>query len=472
MSKRTKEGCTFTYQKVYRYLCAVIEAAPPGEAYKLPSLRSLATRLKVSVSTVKYAYSLLEDEGRIQARPKSGYYLTDINPPRISTESCSLLDEVFASARQPATLALSSDSPTILLPLDAPLLMMERDLSRQYPHNPGPLYQPFGESELRAVLADRYTSSTQHSWQADDVYLGSDLRSVFELALTALDLQGRVALVESPCSWVVLRQLQSAGLRVIELPLNHQGRFDLQYLEDLLRREPVRLAVLSSTVNIPHGSMMPAADKAHVAQCLGKAGVWLFENDSYGEFSFVKSPVRYRDYADPDRLLVFAALDKIIGAEAPYGYILCRHAGPALRQQFMARTFRLPPIRQKAIARLFSSRRIDQHLLQLRSRLYRRMQEMGGLIHTHTQGVLRTIPPCGGATFWLEALHPVDMRHVFNALVKQQIVIAPGEIFSLTGQYRRHLRLSYTIDWSQDIAQALNRLSLAISEQVSRLDGR
>ncbi len=40
-----------------------------------------------------------------------------------------------------------------------------------------------------------------------------------------------------------------------------------------------------------------------------------------------------------------------------------------LQRQFLLRAFRLSPIRQKAIARLYSNGRIDQHLQVLRRRL-------------------------------------------------------------------------------------------------------
>ncbi len=79
-----------------------------------------------------------------------------------------------------------------------------------------------------------------------------------------------MALVESPCSWAILRQLQSARIRVIEVPLDADGRFDLGALGDLLKHEPIRLAVLSSTVNTPHGSVTPAEDKQQICHWLAQ----------------------------------------------------------------------------------------------------------------------------------------------------------------------------------------------------------
>ncbi|MGB8974334.1 MAG: aminotransferase class I/II-fold pyridoxal phosphate-dependent enzyme, partial [Pseudomonas capeferrum] len=319
MDTRNRDKPGFTYQAVYRYLLDWIEAAPCDVEQRMPSLRDLAQRLSVSVSSTKYAYALLEDQGRVIARPKRGYFTVTRSAPLLREPSASLLDTVFASARQPGMLALGSDAPAMLLSLDKPLLMIERELARQYPRAQAPLYQPFGEPELRSVLAGIYTRSAQLCWQAEHVFIGADLRSMLELAVRALNLEGEVALVESPCSWAVLRQLQAARMTIIEVPLGDDGRFDLQQLHQLLSNAPVRLAVLSSTTNAPQGGLMPAEDKQQICRWLAEREVWLFENDGYGELCFHEAAPRYRDFADPDRLLVFAAFDKVIGAEAPYG---------------------------------------------------------------------------------------------------------------------------------------------------------
>src|SRR5471032_386407 len=379
---RTKHSA-FAYQAVYRYLIELIDAGPPDGERKLPSLRQLAERLGVSVSTTKYAYALLEDQGRIYAKAKFGYFTRSLPAPLWTEGTSSLLDQVFATARQPGMLALSSDAPAMLLSLEHPLLMLERELTRQHPRSLAPLYMPFGEPELRTALAERYTQSTDHYWQADHVFIGSDLHAVLDAALNALDLAGTAALVESPCSWAILRQLQAAKIRVIEAPLDPHGRFNLAALDTLLTHEPIRLAVLSSTVNIPKGGVMPAQDKQQVCRWLAQRDIWLFENDTYGELYFEPPPARYRDFADPKKLLVFSTFDKIIGAEATYGYVLCRRHGPALHRLFLDRAFRLSPIRQKAIAKLFSSRRIDQHLVVLRAMLLDRMKRLQGLLHEH-----------------------------------------------------------------------------------------
>jgi DNA-binding transcriptional MocR family regulator len=231
---------------------------------------------------------------------------------------------------------------------------------------------------------------------------------------------------------------------------------------ELLKQEPIRLAVLSSTVNIPQGGVVPAQDKQQVCRWLAERDIWLFENDTYGDLYFEPRPARYRDYADPQRLVVFSTFDKVIGSEAPYGYVLCRGQAPHLQRLFMERGFRLSPIRQKAIAKLLTSKRLDQHLVMLRAALLERMTRMKALLEA--LGEWQVVEPSGGASFWLQTRRTVDMRWVFEHLLAQRIVIAPGELFSQQGTWKQSLRLSYTLDWSKDIAQAVRQLAQAIRQ--------
>ena len=75
---------------LYEYLCRRIRAdilsgaLPAGT--RLPSKRALAEHLRVSVVTVESAYSQLEAEGYLQARPKRGFFVSAVErapPPAV-----------------------------------------------------------------------------------------------------------------------------------------------------------------------------------------------------------------------------------------------------------------------------------------------------------------------------------------------------------------------------------------------------
>lgn len=450
----------FAYQAVYRYLTSLISEHATDARVRLPSLRQLAQRLNVSISTIQY--SLLEKEGRVYSLAKSGYYAMPV--PSISTlySGDDLLEMVYSNARRPGTLNLSADEPASLQSLDSPLLLLERELLRQYPRQPQPSSQPCGELELRTALAARYTSSPVRCWHADDVYIGADLRGVLEILITVLCLRDATVVVESPCDWALLRLLQEACVRVIEWPVLADGELDIQRLKDLLETESVRLVMVSSGLNMPRGSRAPDHNRQAIAQLLERYDCQVLENDCYGELGFEPEGLRFRDLLPVERLIVFSTFEKIIGPEAPYGYLLSRHLRDELQRHFLLRAFRLSPIRQKAIARLYGNGRVDQHLQVLRRRLKDSKTQMTQLLQERMGDALQFVEPHGGATIWVNSSRRVDVRRVFQRLLKHQVVIAPGELFSLQGLHAQHLRLSHTFGGEQDLADALGLLGDAL----------
>lgn len=452
----------FAYQAVYRYLTHLINEPVNDTRVRLPSLRQLADRLSVSISTIQYAYSLLEKEGRVYSVAKSGYYALPVSAINTLCSGNDLLETVYFSARCPGMLVLSADEPALLQPLDSPLLLLERELLRQYPRQPQPPSQPCGELELRTAVAARYTTTPVRCWHADDVYIGADLRGVLEILIAVLCLKNAVVVLESPCDWAILRLLQAADVQVIELPLQSDGGLDVDRLKELLETRPVRLVVLSSALNMPRGSLAADDNRRAIAQLLEQHGSWVLENDCYSELEFEPGGLRFRDLLDPERLIVFSTFEKIIGPEAPYGYLLSRHFSAELQRHFLLRSFRLSPIRQKAIARLYGNGRIDQHLLVLRRLLKDRKVQMMQLLQERLGDALHFVEPQGGATIWARSLRQVDVRRVFQRLLKHQVVIAPGELFSLHGLHAQHLRLSHTFSGDHDLAAALSLLGDAL----------
>ncbi|MBK3509564.1 aminotransferase-like domain-containing protein [Pseudomonas sp. MF6747] len=464
MTLRGVRQVEFAYQAVYRYMINLIDEVSSDSRVKLPSLRQLSQRLNVSISTIQYAYSLLEKEGRVYSVAKSGYYAWPLAGGTSTWPSGDLLERLYVAARRPGMVVLSGDEPALLASLDSTLLRLERELVRQYPHHLQPWSQPCGVWELRAALAARYTSSPTRCWHADDVYIGADLRGVLDILIEVLGLPGSTVIIESPCDWLILRLLQDAGIRLLELPWAQDGSLDLVSLEGLLRDERVSLVLLSSTVSQPSGVAMALRDRLKVAQLLDQHGCWLLENDTCGELSFKPPHTALRDLVNPERLMVFSSFEKILGPEAPYGYALSRHMSSQLQRQFLLRSFRLSSIRQRAIARLYQSGQIDQHLRTLRQLLREQAGAMSLLLDQHLGDQVTYRMPAGGATFWLGSTQAVDMRQVFQCLLARQVVVAPGELFSVGGLHHQHMRLSHTFHGQPNLDVALAALADALRQ--------
>ncbi len=67
------------YYYIYKMIRRDIERGKLKKRRKLPSKRSLAEHLGISLITVENAYQMLKDEGYIEPRERSGYYVCEIH---------------------------------------------------------------------------------------------------------------------------------------------------------------------------------------------------------------------------------------------------------------------------------------------------------------------------------------------------------------------------------------------------------
>lgn len=426
----------FAYQAVYRYLCGLIDAGDSQPGQRLPALRALARQLQVSIATVQAAYSLLEAQGRVYSVVKSGYYLRHPAVDSAGDDDDPLLQRMNACAQQARMCVLShSHDPG----LTGALQQRERELWRRNASS-RPAH-PCGDAVLRRALAARYSRSPGDCWHADQVYVAADACAVLQALVLALALKGATVLVSVPCAWPLLHSLRSCGVRVLEVALCPRGRLDLEQLAHLLKTHAVKLILLDSRVSWPQGTLMPLSQRQALVRLLALHGTWLLENDSMGDLCVRPGPC-LRELMDPDRLLVFASLQPTLGPEGAYGYLLARHLGRELRSVFMARAGSLAPLRQQAIGQLLDSGQADRHLEQLRASQPGRMAAMHRALALHLRDHLDYRLPLAGSALWVRSRRPVDMPRVFEQLLERDIVIAPGELFSLQGHCRQHLLLA------------------------------
>ncbi|MFV3290497.1 aminotransferase class I/II-fold pyridoxal phosphate-dependent enzyme [Pseudomonas sp. NY11955] len=440
----------FAYRKVYRYLEALIDQAVSDDLHRLPSLRALSRRLRVSLATVQSAYSLLEEEGRVHCRPRSGYYVQHAGK-----------QPVVAMPRQP---------PLPAQPLlERILLGHERRLARQRDRSAAPR-EALGSSRLRNAVAEQYTRSSSQYWRADDVQLAPDVLALLETLLAALALQGGTVLVHSPCCWQVLHALVRAGMRVLEVPADARGNPDLHALAKLLGSEPVNMLVMPSCLGMPQGRLISPYYQQQLGLLLGQHPVWLLENDLDSELCYSRPPrKRLRDWVDPRWLLVMGTFEAAVGAEAPYAYVLGRDA--MLAKAFAERAFRLAPLRLQALAYMLGKGQIETQWVQLRTDLQRRTQCLAHVLALQFGQRVVLEMPQGGQMLWVRFRQPLMWEGINAALAGSALHVLAGEQFGLQGRYRQYLALMWLGGHLDELQQAVGRLAQALEPRCGHPAG-
>ncbi len=64
----------------------------------------------------------------------------------------------------------------------------------------------------------------------------------------------------------------------------------------------------------------------------------------------------------------------------------------------------------------------------------------------------------GGYLLWVELPRRVDAIGLYRRAMAERISILPGPVFSATGTFRRHIRLSCGYPWSEEMERAFRTL--------------
>ena len=115
----SNKGELSMYEYLYRCIRSDIEAGVIAPGEKLPSKRSFARHLGVSLITVEGAYSQLIAEGYLRAEPRRGYFACDLNSSGV------------VSGRKPSLFGVGSSSLATAYPTDGDLLP-EEGLAQAY----------------------------------------------------------------------------------------------------------------------------------------------------------------------------------------------------------------------------------------------------------------------------------------------------------------------------------------------------
>ncbi len=114
-----------------------------------------------------------------------------------------------------------------------------------------------------------------------------------------------------------------------------------------------------------------------------------------------------------------------------------------------------PALQQHVIARYLMRATHDRHLRQVRAALRDNCRRFTATLAEAFPAGTRVSDPDGGVVLWLELPGPVDGVELFEKALAHRVGIAPGVIVSACGNYRRFIRLSAGVRWSEGVERAL-----------------
>lgn len=457
------------YQELESKLAGLIRAGtfPPGSRF--PSVRHTSREHRVSISTVTEAYRRLEDEGLIEARPRSGYFVA---PPRISADRfptadtraskplriprASLFEDLMDSASDPAFVPFATAAPGDGIVPHAKLAAITREVMRKQGAAALRYTPPQGRRELRAALSRRLFDVGLNV-VPDDILTTQGGTEGLLFALRAVAKEGDLVAVESPSYFGTLHLIRDLGLRVIEIPVDPRTGLIVGALAAALKKHRIAACVVQPHFHNPIGSLMPDSNKRELAALAVEHDFTLIEDDVYGDLSH--DGTRPQSIAaHSERVIHCGSVSKTIAPGLRVGWLV---PGRHLEEIRRLKGIQAPwngTLSELVVAGFLDAGGYDRHLRRIRGLYAQQCGQVRDAVLEHFPDTARVNQPAGGFVLWVEMPLGFDARAFATAALEKGIGISPGPIFSASGGLNHCFRLSCGFAFGSRTLEAISKL--------------
>ena len=319
-----------------------------------------------------------------------------------------------------------------------------------------------GDPALRAAIAARLTARGLAT-TPDEVLVTSGSQQALTLTATVLVEPGDRILVEEPSYLAALQAFQLAGAELVPVPCDDDG-IDPDAAAALAERHGARLLYVIPTFQNPTGRTLPLERREALAALARRAGLWVVEDDPYGELRYRGDPLPPLAALDgaEDRVLSLSTLSKIAAPGLRIGWV---RAPAALRHPLtiakQAADLHSSTVDQAAAARWLETVDLDERIGALRAAYgARRDALVGGLAAALPPGSTHNHPD-GGMFVWARLPDGWDAAALLERALARDVAFVPGFPFFAGPPDTATLRFSFTTHSADEIAEGLRRLRAA-----------
>lgn len=401
---------------------------------KLPSIRSFATNLKVSKSTVVEAYDRLAAEGLIRSRPGSGFFVAaplaplslaelgpkldrEVDPLWISRQALESGDDVL----KPGCGWL----PPSWLPEEG-LRRALRALARGSVSTLVDYGPPLGLPALRALLARRMAQRGIEA-SPEQIMLTESGTQAIDLLCRFLLTPGDTVLVDDPCYFNFHALLRAHQAEIVGVPYTPTGPDVAAFAEAVETHRP-RLYITNSALQNPTGATLSPLVAHRLLKLADQAGLTIIEDDIFADFEETPAP-RLAAFDGLERVVHIGSFSKSLSAAVRCGFIVAPRAWiEPLTDLKIATSFGGPGFSAALMLALLKDGSYRKHMEGVRQRLARAIAETTAKLARI--GIAPWLEPQGGMFLWCRLPDGVDAAELARRALAKKIVLAPGNAFS------------------------------------------
>ena len=347
------------YLQLYRQLRQDIVSGALPTGAKLPSKRSFAEELGLSVITVEHALALLTDEGYLLSRPRSGYYVAfgGASPAAVPPRRAQL-EEMRAGEGAPADFPFSLWART----MRAVLSDYDRHILDRCPSK--------GCLPLREALAAWLSRSRSLPVDPEQIVVGAGAEYLYGLVVQLLGRDRGFAL-EDPCYEKIRRVYEANGARCEALRLGPDG-----IESEALRACRAGALHVTPFHSYPSGITATAAKRHEYAAWARERDAVIVEDDYDSELASPTRQIETIFSLAPERVIYLNTFSKTLAPAMRTGYMVLPGA---LCEEYRARldfySCTVPVYDQYVLAAFLEEGHLERYINRRRRKLRRQREE-------------------------------------------------------------------------------------------------
>lgn len=431
-------GATSIYEYLYQCIRIDIESGTIGPDEHLPSKRTLAVHLGISVITVENAYAQLVAEGYVYTKPRSGYFASGLPQAKKGRSS---------AASKPAP-APRSNAPK-------PKQAAYKDLPAEDLEAPG-IYEPSvakfwnralrnaltqeSESELYAIspaqgilrlrqaIANHLRQMRGMEVSPENIVVGAGAQLLDIMLVQLLGANKRWAL-EDPGYLRLTNLYQAAGVKVSHIAMDAEG----VSMHELTASRANVLHVMPSH-QFPTGTVTSIARRYELLSWASAAtGRYIIEDDYDCEFRLAGKPIPSLQSIDATGRVIYTnTFSKSLSSALRLAYMV-------LPDELMERYHKelgfysstLSTVQQVALARVLESGEYERHVNRVRKAARSRRDELVDLFELSIYASQVTIEAADAGLHFLVALAPdCGTREIQEFLADYDVIATPLSDFA------------------------------------------
>lgn len=356
------------YEQLYSYIAEEICAKGLKESEKMPSKKSLAKHLGISVNTVETAYAILTDEGYLKSKPRSGYYVCRVDAP-IGKNVVQYIEPLRTDKKD-----YRVDFKTNAVDIDSFPYSTWARLSKNVMYSTSEYLNSGdvkGDYELRESIAKYLHEFRGVNCSPEQIIVGAGIEYLTMLLSELFDSKAAFA-VENPGYGKVNTILKNSNRKINYIGVDENG-----LSVDELKKTVSDIVYVTPSHQFPTGAVMPVGRRLELIKwAQEKEERYIIEDDYNGEFNFSIKPIpAMQGLSTGGKVIYLSTFSRVLAPSVRIAYmVLPDKILDRFMRRFSSYSSTVPRFEQHTLNEFISGGYFSRHLNRIKN-IYKKRRD-------------------------------------------------------------------------------------------------